>query len=643
MNNFFRAVRLAFRRRWAVAGIVATSLLVAILWSINIATIYPLVEVVMAKREMGPWVDKGIKDLTEKQAALEAEGEEQGWEYTKAGFKISALKFVQPAIHAYVPSKPFAVLVLLVGLIIVGTAIKVLFLGINIILVERVSQLAVFELRSQFYRRSLRMELQSFTDDRSSSLLTRITADLTSVKMGISCLFGKLVREPLKMITCLMVAAMICWRLLVFSLLVTPIAILLIAKLAQSIKRANRRAMDELTTLHGQVSESLNGIMLVKASTAESQERRKFHTICKEYFRKAMRIVTYNALIRPTTEVMGMGVICVGLLAGGYLVLNEQTHLFGILISTEPLSLGALVMFYGMLIGASDPARKLADVFQFVQRGAAAADRVYEMYDREPAIVQPKNPVDVPEEIERIEIDSLHFHYHPEQPVLRNLSLNITAGECVALVGSNGCGKSSLVNLVPRLYDPQQGTIRVNGENVRDFRIQAWRNRISIVTQQTFLFDDSVFNNIRYGCQNATAEEVYEAAKQAHAHDFIVNKLESGYDTEVGEGGTRLSGGQRQRIALARAMLRKSDILILDEATSQIDVENEQQIHEALRKFMQGRTTLMITHRTSALSLADRIVVIDKGIVVDQGSHLELLSRCSLYRRLYDGDTRASA
>jgi ATP-binding cassette subfamily B protein/subfamily B ATP-binding cassette protein MsbA len=330
-------------------------------------------------------------------------------------------------------------------------------------------------------------------------------------------------------------------------------------------------------------------------------------------------------------------------LAGCYLVLNDQTHLLGIKMTDRPLTFGALMAFYAFLIGVSDPARKLSGVMSMLQGAAAAADRIYAVHDREPTIVDPPKPRPVPSQNRELVLDGVSFHYTPERPVLVDVDLTIGSGETIAIVGPNGCGKTTLASLIPRFYDPVAGSVRVGGCDLRDLRLRDLRNQIGMVTQQTLLFDDTVANNIRYGNPAASDAEVIEAAKKAHAHRFILEQLSDGYQTEVGERGNRLSGGQRQRIALARAILRDPSILILDEATSQIDYESEQLIHKALEEFVRGRTTILITHRVHTLALARRILVMDEGRILDLGTHGELMGRCAVYQRLYQTSLRESA
>jgi ATP-binding cassette, subfamily B, bacterial MsbA len=323
--------------------------------------------------------------------------------------------------------------------------------------------------------------------------------------------------------------------------------------------------------------------------------------------------------------------------------MNRETRLLGIEMCTLPLSLSQLMMFFGLLAGASDPARRLTEVFGRFQRASAASDRVYQLLDREPSVWDPPQPKPLGRHRRELLLDHVSFRYTSQQLVLDDINLRIPFGETVAIVGPNGCGKSTLVNLISRFFDPVGGCVRLDGIDLRDVRLRDLRDQIGVVTQETLLFDDTVYNNIRYGCPHATREQVFEAAKQAHAHKFIEQKLDHGYDTVVGQGGGRLSGGQRQRIALARAILRDPSILILDEATSQIDLESEQLIHKVLEQFIRHRTTVIVTHRLATLALANRIVVLDGGRVADLGSHDQLLDRSDLYRRLHQIQFRATA
>jgi ATP-binding cassette subfamily B protein/subfamily B ATP-binding cassette protein MsbA len=416
--------------------------------------------------------------------------------------------------------------------------------------------------------------------------------------------------------------------------------------LIRKLKRANRRAMEEMAQLYNVLTETFQGIKVVKAFTMERQERRRFHKTGKEYYRKAMKIARYDSLSHPITETVGVIIISFAMSAGCYLVLQNETSFLGIPMCSRPLNVESLLLFYALLIGAADPARKLSEVLTQLQAGVAAADRIYALLDREPSVRNPQNPVPLPRHHADIVFDQVAFAYGTGRPVLRDINLRVRFGETLAIVGPSGCGKTSLANLIPRFADPTAGQIRLDGIPLGDVRLRDLRLQIGLVTQDPLLFDDTVLANIRYGSPHATDQEVIEAAKTAHAHGFIERELRDGYRTVVGPLGGQLSGGQRQRIALARAILRDPPILILDEATSQVDLESEKVIQKVLEQFVRGRTVVIITHRLSALVLADRVVVMDDGRILDVGAHAELIARCPLYRRLYEiqyDDLKASA
>lgn len=665
MKNFARVIRLALRYRYSIIASIACSLMVGFLWGANIATLYPVVEVVFRGDSLPEWATKRVAErelncakitnevkASEKELLLADAGqraelnkqlEEQQQHLASEQSALANAQKQQRYITQYLPDDPFTDLLLVVLLLIAGTILKSAFLASHIILVARIRMKAIFDLRNEFFRKTLNMDLASLEKLRTSGLLSRFTHDMGILENGVGTLFGQAMREPLKMAFCLAGAALISWQLLLLSLILTPIGILMMGWINRAMKRSSGESMDVVTEMYARISEAFSSIKVVKAFTMEQYEDERYQATGKEYIKRMMRFVRYFALFKPVSEVMGIAVVSLAILMGAYLVLNNSTTIFGLSISSQPLSPSALLLFFGMLAGIADPARKMTDIYAMLIGGVAAADRIYELIDRTSEIPETESPQAVSRPHTHLELSQVHFHYRKDEPVLKGIDLRIPYGETVVFVGANGCGKSTLINLIPRFFDPIDGDVTLDGISFCDIGLQDLRSRIGIVTQEPLLFDDTVMNNIRYGSHQATEEEAMQAAKKAHAHQFVMEKLESGYQSIVGQGGGWLSGGQRQRIALARAILRDPEILILDEATSQIDVESEKLIHQTLESFAKNRTTLIISHRLSTLALADRIVVMEAGLIIDNGTHEQLLARCRHYQQLYQTDIQKAA
>ncbi len=659
MRSFARAIRMALRFRFTLLASLACSLLVGILWGANIGTLYPFVEIVFQGESLQKSTARKLDEAQRKSAEMRPAIEElnrqvavaTGDEKVELQRQIELLQIrldaeeravasarrYQALVDNYLPHDPFLTLALVIGFMVLGTFLKSMCLVGSEVCVARATHQTVYDLQNQFFQRTLELDVSTFSEDRTSLLLSSFTRRIQGVGGGLRMLFGQAVREPLKMAVCLCGAAMISWRLLILSLLIAPLGILLLRCLTQAIRRGVRYDMNLVTELFKRLSESFGGIVAVKVFTGEEHERSRFRTVTQRLLHRRKRLAFILSLTKPVSEIFGVGIIAVAILSSSYLVLNRETHLFGVRISDQPLSPAALMVFYAMLAGVADPARKLSSIYGQLFMATVQSTAVFQLLDREPRITDPAEPKAIPHPHRELVFDRVRFAYRRGMPVLANIRLTIPFGERLALVGPNGCGKTTLAKLILRLYDPMSGEIRLGGIDLREFRLHDLRQQVSMVTQDTWMFDDTIFNNIRYSRLDATQAEVIEAARKAHAHEFITEQLPRGYETLAGEQGNLLSGGQRQRISLARAILRDPSIIILDEATSEIDVESEQLIHGVLAEFFRDRTAIMITHRTSTLELADRIAMMDGGRIADVGTHDQLIRRCEAYGRLMAG------
>jgi ATP-binding cassette subfamily B protein/subfamily B ATP-binding cassette protein MsbA len=652
MKHLLKAVPLAWKYKYSLIFSIVCSAMVAVLWGANITAVYPFVEVVFQGQTLHDWIDEQVESVeTEIARVADARRPPPGPRAAarRAGAaapvppalqrRLHTLQSAQRWIERFAPRDPFLTLVALVAFLLVGTLVKSVFRIASLMLVGRATGRMTADLRNEFFRALLAD--RPARDQAAGDAAARVGGDMTSIGTAMQTLFGRSVQEPLKMAACLVGAAAVNWRLLLFSLLACPAATFLLLSLAKSIRRASLRAFDQKCLLMGRMLQTFQGLHVVKAYNMESHERRRFWQHTHRVYREQLKITWYEGLIRSNNELLGIGVLCLSALAGGYLVLNQKVRMMGVPLAARPMDFGQIMLFYAFLIGCTDPLRKMADVFGAVQKGAAAAERIMPFISI--AHKPNRNQLQLYSARQPITFEHVNFHYYKRRPVLQDVSFRVECGETLAIIGPNGCGKTTLINLLLRFYAPVEGRILLGDVDLQQIRRKHLRRRIALVSQRAVLFNDTVFNNIAYGTRHATREQVIEAARKAHAHEFIMRRLTHGYETNCGDGGKRLSGGQQQRIALARAILRDPDILILDEAASQIDPKSEQLIQESLSRFVNGRTTLMITHRLSTLDLADRILVMDAGQIVDVGTHDELIERCPAYQALRQSPLKRSA
>ena len=641
-----------------VVAVLLCSLAIAVLWGGNIGALYPVFQITISGDSLQDTVaaeieesQKTIAALQQKIESAESDGNRNRdslnsielWQSQLNTKKVQlrSAQRLQPWVDQHLPEDPFRTLIVVIAILMGAILIRQLLLISSSMLHARLNGLISNRLQEQFFEKVVRIDLATFGAVGPSGMLTHIK-DTEKASAGIARMLESGIREPAKMIVCLVGAALICWKLLLFTLVFAPIAAVVIHMLGRSIRRTSDDNFQITRDLKQVLYGVLTSLPIVQLCSAEQHEQQRYKGHLGDSLKRRISMSFYVALSKAFTELFGLGTVCATLIAGAWLVLSCETHIFGIQVTDRPLSLAAIMVFYGLLMGMNDPIRRFGQIYTELQRAVAAANRLFPLLDRPAVIEDPPNPVPVPQSVQDIEFQDVSLEYREGTPALASVNLRVNAGETLAIIGSNGSGKSSLVNLLPRFYDPSNGKVVIGDVDLRSFRLKDLRETIGYVMQEPILFDGTVRENIAYGLPEATEAEIIKAAKRSQAHQFICNTLPDSYDSQVGVGGGNLSGGQRQRLCLARVILRNPSIVILDEATSQIDLQGESVIHDAFEEFLQDRTALIVTHRVSTLALADRIAVLRAGRVTNIGTHDELMRDCSFYRDLRNAERRAA-
>jgi len=490
------------------------------------------------------------------------------------------------------------------------------------VLMNFIGQRVVTDLRNDLYNHIQRQSLSFFTKNPTGILMSRITNDVNLIQGAVSEAVTSIFKDSFTLIGLIFVIFYRDWKLAIIAVFVFPLTIYPIAKFGEKMRKVATGTQVTMGSLTSLLQETISGTRIVKAFGMEDYEGKRFAKENENLFRLFMKAVSVRALSSPFMEFLGGLGIAVIIFYGGYQVIQG---------ASTP---GTFFSFLTALIMLYEPVKRLTNVNNTIQQGIAAAIRVFGVMDMTPEIKNRENATELPRISDKIEIKNVTFRYDDE-PVLKNINLNIKSGQVVAFVGMSGGGKTTLVNLIPRFYDVTGGEILIDGQDIRNVTIESLRKQTGIVTQQTILFNDTVRNNIAYGDIKRSDQDIINAAKAANAYPFIKN-LPEGFDTIIGEQGARLSGGERQRLSIARALLKDAPILILDEATSSLDTEAEIEVQEALENLMKGRTTLVIAHRLSTISRANRIIVIVNGEIVEEGTHDSLMMQKGGYFKLHN-------
>lgn len=529
--------------------------------------------------------------------------------------------FVENFLNQLNNFSPLQVLYIMLIVMPIALAIRAVFEFGQSYIMSDVGQRVIRDVRNQIYSKLQSLSLDYFTQKRSGELISRITNDVKLIENAVSYAVTDLIYQFFQVVCFAGLTFVINWRLALISVVVLPMVAGPMIVVGKVLRKLSRKSQEKMADINSLLVETFIGVRIVRAFCAENKETARFTMQNHDYYRLAMKSIKRMLVLGNVSELTGVAMALFVLFYSGRQVIAGS------------LSFGVFALFMAALLSLIKPFKKISQVSSIMQQALAASSRIYEILDSKPTVIEKPRAYELTGFNETIVFDNVWFKYE-ENEVLKDINLEIKKGQILAIVGPSGSGKSTLVDLIPRFYDPRKGRIVIDGIDLRDLNLKALRSQIGIVTQEIILFNDTIRANIAYGNQNAGLQEIEGVAKAAFAHDFIM-RLPQGYDTCIGDRGIKLSGGERQRIAIARALLKNPPLLILDEATSQLDVESEQIVQQALDRLIQGRTVFVVAHRLSTVRSADKIVVLNEGRIVEQGSHSQLINTDSLYRRLY--------
>ena len=594
--------------RWQVAANLFFNILSTILSLFSFATIIPVLQILF-----------GLSDIEAQYIPLSMATTMQ--EIIEV-LKNNLYYFLQTLIDIHGPQY---VLLVLGGCLVVLTGLKCLTAWLANYFMVPIRTGVLRDLRAQLYRKVVSLPIGFFTEERKGDVMSRMTNDVNEVEASIMSTLDMLFKDPIMIMVYLITLFTISWQLTLFVLILLPIAGFLIGRIGRSLKRASTRGQEQNAEILTQIDETLGGLRVVKAFNAESKLIVRFLQLINSTRATFNRINRRYYLAHPVSEFFGTALIAILLWFGGTLILGENSSI------DAATFIYYLVIFYSII----NPAKDLSKATYGIRRGMASLERIDKILKTENTIRETQKPKQISDFQSIIRYEDVSFSYQADRPVLRHINLDIRKGQTIALVGQSGSGKTTLADLLPRFYDPDAGRITIDGVDIRQLRTFDLRALMGNVNQEAILFNDTFYNNITFGVESATMEQVRQAARIANADDFIMATPDQ-YQTTVGDRGSRLSGGQRQRISIARAILKNPPILILDEATSALDTESEKLVQEALENLMKDRTTLVVAHRLSTIRNADLICVLHEGQIVEQGNHDQLIANNGYYRRLIE-------